>query len=46
MELLVENSQFYKTYSVAYYEGERNPHLERVSTGTDILANILRPLTK
>jgi predicted metalloprotease with PDZ domain len=45
IELLVENAQFFKTYSVAYHDGERNPHLERVSDQPDILGDILKPLT-
>jgi hypothetical protein len=45
IELLVENAQFFKTYSVAYYGGEKNPHLERVSEQPDILSDILKPLT-
>jgi len=44
IELLVENAQFFKTYPVSYHEGEKNPHLERVSSETDILSNILKPL--
>jgi predicted metalloprotease with PDZ domain len=46
IELLVENAQFFRTYSVAYRDGERNPHLERISGEADILGNILKPLTK
>jgi hypothetical protein len=45
IELLVENAQFFKTYSVAYHDGEKNPHLERVSERPDILGDILKPLT-
>ncbi len=45
IELLVENAQFFKTYSVAYHDGEKNPHLERVSDQPDILGDILKPLT-
>jgi predicted metalloprotease with PDZ domain len=45
IELLVENAQFFKTYSVAYQGGEKNPHLERVSEQPDILGEILKPLT-
>lgn len=45
LELLVENGQFFKTYSVAYHEGEKNPHLERVSGQDDILGEMLKPLT-
>jgi predicted metalloprotease with PDZ domain len=44
IELLVENAQFFKTYPVAYHEGEKNPHLERVSSEPDILSSILKPL--
>jgi predicted metalloprotease with PDZ domain len=45
IELLVENAQFFKTYSVAYQGGEKNPHLERVWEQPDILGEILKPLT-
>lgn len=46
IELLVENAQYIKTYSVAYHGGEQNPHLERVSDQPDLLSDILKPLTK
>jgi predicted metalloprotease with PDZ domain len=45
IELLVQNAKFFKTYSVDYHDGIRNPHLER-SEGTDVLGGILQPLTK
>lgn len=45
IELLVENAQFFKTYSVAYHDGEKNPHLERVAEQPDVLGDILKPLT-
>jgi predicted metalloprotease with PDZ domain len=45
IELLVENEQFFKTYSIHYHDGEKNPHLERVSDQPDILGDILKPLT-
>jgi predicted metalloprotease with PDZ domain len=45
IELLVENGQIFQTYSVAYHEGDRNPHLERVSGQTDLLNVLLTPLT-
>ena len=35
IELLVENAQFIRMYSVAYHEGEKNPHLERVAEHPD-----------
>jgi predicted metalloprotease with PDZ domain len=46
IDLLVENAQFFKTYSVDYHDGEKNPHLERVANQPDLLSDILRPLTK
>jgi predicted metalloprotease with PDZ domain len=45
IELLVENAQFFKTYSIPYYEGDKNPHLEAASGQPDILGEILKPLT-
>jgi predicted metalloprotease with PDZ domain len=45
LELLVENAKFFKTYSIAYHDGIRNPHLERSET-SDVLGEILKPLTK
>jgi predicted metalloprotease with PDZ domain len=45
IELLVENAQFFKTYSIAYHGGEKNPHLERIAGRADILSDILRPLS-
>jgi predicted metalloprotease with PDZ domain len=46
IELLVENAQYLKTYSVTYHNGDRNPHLERVPDQADLLSDILKPLTK
>jgi predicted metalloprotease with PDZ domain len=45
IELLVQNAKFFKTYSVDYHDGIRNPHLERAD-GPDLLGGILQPLTK
>jgi predicted metalloprotease with PDZ domain len=45
IELLVENAKFFKTYSIAYHDGIRNPHLERTEV-SDVLGDILKPLTK
>jgi predicted metalloprotease with PDZ domain len=45
LELLLENSQFYRTYSLDYHEGERYPHLERDASKPDLLEQILKPLT-
>jgi len=46
VDLLVENAQFFRTYSVPYRDGDRNPHLERVSAQPDLLDEILKPLTR
>src|SRR5580658_5030558 len=46
IELLVENAQYIKTYSVIFHGGGRTPHLERVSDQPDLLSDILKPLTK
>jgi predicted metalloprotease with PDZ domain len=45
LDLLVENAKFYKTYSINYHDGIRNPHLERAD-GADVLGAILQSLTK
>jgi predicted metalloprotease with PDZ domain len=45
IDLLVENAQFFKTYSVNYHDGEKNPHLERVADQPDLLDDILKPMT-
>jgi predicted metalloprotease with PDZ domain len=45
IDLLVENAEFFKTYSILYHDGEKNPHLERVPEQPDILGDILKPLT-
>ena len=45
IDLLVENGQFFQTYPVSYHEGDKNPHLERVSGQPDLLEVMLTPLT-
>jgi predicted metalloprotease with PDZ domain len=45
IDLLVENAKFFKTYSIDYHDGIRNPHLER-SEAADVLGEIVKPLTK
>jgi predicted metalloprotease with PDZ domain len=45
IDLLVENAEFFKTYSITYSGGEKYPHLERAE-GPDLLINILNPLVK
>lgn len=45
IDLLVANAKVFKTYSVVYHDGIRNPHLER-SEGSDVLGEIVKPLSK
>ncbi len=45
IDLLMENAKTYKTFSISYHDGEKNPHLERIN-GPDVLDEILKPLTK
>ena len=45
IELLVENRDFFKTYSISYHEGEKYPHLERAE-GDDLLDKIIAPIAK
>ncbi|HSS97651.1 MAG TPA: hypothetical protein VLK33_11505, partial [Terriglobales bacterium] len=42
LELLVENKEFFKTYSINYHGGEQYPHLERAD-GEDLLSKISAP---
>lgn len=43
IELLVQSDEFYKTYRLAYHDGERYPHLERDASRPDLLGQILTP---
>jgi len=43
LALLVENEEFFKTFSFEYRDGLREPHLERESSKTDLLGKILAP---
>ncbi len=45
LELLVENSDYYKTYPVAYHGGEKYPILVREAGKPDLIADIIKPLT-
>jgi predicted metalloprotease with PDZ domain len=45
IELLLENAQFFKAYWVQYFEGEKNPHLEKTPGAADVLGEILKPMT-
>ena len=42
MELLVENTDYYKTYIINYTGGEKYPHLVRDESKPDLLTEILK----
>jgi predicted metalloprotease with PDZ domain len=44
LELLLENGDFFKMYTIDYQDGLRYPKLER-TTGEDLLSAIVQPLT-
>jgi predicted metalloprotease with PDZ domain len=46
IELIVENTGYYRVVKIDYHGGERYPHLERVSSRPDLLDAILQPLTR
>jgi len=46
IELLVENSEYYKTYAVNYHDGDRYPHLVRDASAPDYLGDMIKAHTK
>ena len=46
IDLIVENTGYYKILSLNYHEGEKYPHMERVPNTPDRLDDILEPMTK
>jgi predicted metalloprotease with PDZ domain len=42
IELLVENTDYYKTFKLNYHEGEKYPHLVRDEAKPDLLSDILK----
>jgi predicted metalloprotease with PDZ domain len=42
LELLVENTDYFKTYKIEYHGGERYPHLVRDESRPDLLAEIYK----
>jgi predicted metalloprotease with PDZ domain len=44
IEMIVENGEFYKTYSLAYFDGDLQPHLERDRSQDDVLTEIFKAL--
>ena len=46
IDLIVENTGYFKTISLKYHGGERYPQLQRVADSPDRLDDILTPMTK
>ena len=46
MELIVENTGYYRVVKIDYHGGERFPHLERTNATPDMLEQILQPTAK
>jgi hypothetical protein len=46
MELLIQNNEEFKTYSVDYHDGPRYPHLVREDGKADGLAEVLKTRTR
>jgi hypothetical protein len=42
LQLLVENTDYFKTFSLNYHGGEQYPHLVRDESRTDLLSDIIR----
>jgi predicted metalloprotease with PDZ domain len=42
LDLLVENTDYYKTYKIDYHGGEKYPHLVRDDSKPDLLSKILK----
>ncbi len=42
IDLLVENTDYYKTYKIDYHGGEKYPHLVRDNSKPDLLTEILK----
>jgi predicted metalloprotease with PDZ domain len=42
IELMMESGDYYRTLSVAYFDGARYPHLARIDDRPDILAEVLK----
>jgi len=43
LELLVENTEYYKTFKLDYHGGEKYPHLVRDGAKPDLLSDIIKP---
>ncbi|HZD48228.1 MAG TPA: M61 family peptidase [Silvibacterium sp.] len=46
IDLIVENTGYFRTVHLDYHDGEKFPMLKRVDSSPDVLADILKPLAK
>ncbi len=42
LQLLIENTDYFRTFSIDYHGGEKYPHLVRDESKPDMLTDILR----
>ena len=42
LELIVENTEYYRTFKLDYHEGEKYPHLVRDESKPDVLSEIIK----
>ena len=42
LELIVENTAYYRTFKLDYHEGEKYPHLVRDDSKPDMLSDIIK----
>ena len=42
VQLLVENNDYFKSYSINYHEGDKYPHLVRDESRPDLLTDIMK----
>jgi hypothetical protein len=43
LQLLVENTEYYRTFKLDYHGGEKYPHLVRDESKPDVLSEIIKP---
>jgi hypothetical protein len=43
IQLLIENTEYFKTVSLDYHDGPRYPHLVRDSSKPDLLSDTIKP---
>ncbi len=46
LELLAENTEYVKSYTLNYHDGDKYPHLEKIEGKPDMLSEILKSKTK